>query len=242
MKEKKGQNTRIQFYRYTIFSLVTVAIILMFFSAFLAMRSGTISVLLIKLGIKKDIPVNTDSYKSWSNCLEQLDVDVDVAFIGDSITANGNFQSLIQDKSVCNLGCYGDQVWDVTARIKAVKAVKPETLYIMIGVNTLGCRTLEQAEESYLSMADTYITALPECKIIFLSVLPVAHSLEHGARTNVNIIKFNTFIQTVAKEYNVEYIDLFPLYFLDGELNQQYTNDGLHITQDAYHLWVDAIK
>lgn len=222
--------------------LVTVIILLTLFSALITLKSGLFSTLLIKAGIKEDIPVNKDVYKSWSNCLEQLDIDADIVFIGDSITANGNFQSLIQDKSVCNLGCYGDQIWDVTARINAVKAVKPETIYIMVGTNSLACRTLEQAEKSYSVMADTYAETFPESRIVFLSVLPVTPKLEDGARTNTNISVFNDFVQATAKKHGAEYIDLFSLYAFDGELNPQYTEDGLHITPDSYSIWVDAIS
>lgn len=222
--------------------LVTVIILLTLFSALITLKSGLFSTLLIKAGIKEDIPVNKDAYKSWSNCLEQLDIDADIVFIGDSITANGDFQSFMQDKTVCNLGCYGDQVWDVTARINAVKAVKPETVYIMVGINSLGCRTLEQVEKSYSVMADTYVETFPDCRIVFLSVLPIAPEIEGGARTNTDISVFNDFVQATAQKHGAEYIDLFSLYVLDGGLNPQYTEDGLHITQNAYSIWVDAIS
>ena len=237
---EKHNSTRLSKFVITLLAMLVIA--LMCFSALVCMKSGLISTLLIKVGIKEDVPVNKDPYKSWSNCLEQLDIDADIVFIGDSITANGDFQSLIQSKTVCNLGCYGDQIWDVTARINAVKAVKPETIYIMIGTNSLACRTLEQAEKSYSVMADTYTETFPESRIVFLSVLPVTPKLEDGARTNKNISIFNAFIQSTAKKHNAEYVDLFLLYALDSELNPQYTEDGLHITPDSYYIWVDAIK
>ena len=91
-------------------------------------------------------------------------------------------------------------------------------------------------------MADTYAETFPESRIVFLSVLPVTPKLEDGARTNTNIPVFNTFIQATAKKHNAEYIDLYSLYVLDGRLNPQYTEDGLHITQDSYSIWVDAIS
>lgn len=197
--------------------------------------------LLIKLGLKEDEPVNKDPYKAWTNCLEQLDLDADIVFIGDSITANGDFQSLIPDKKVCNLGCFGDHIWDVTARIKSVEAVKPETICIMIGTNTLGCRSFEQSTHYYSAMADAYVSTFPDCKIIFLGLLPVAHNLELGSRTNANIQRFNDFIRKTAEGHNAEFVDLFDLYALDGELNPSCTEDGLHLTIDSYKPWVNAI-
>jgi hypothetical protein len=71
--------------------------------------------------------------------------------------------------------------------------------------------------------------------------LPVSHQLEGGARTNGNIQKFNAFVQSIASDHNVTYIDLFSLYELDGALNQEYTKDGLHIIPESYSLWIDAI-
>lgn len=198
--------------------------------------------MLSKSGLKEDAPINKDPYASWSNCLSQLHIDVDEAFIGDSITAKGDFQSLIHDKTVCNLGCYGDQIWDVTARISAVKAVTPEKLYIMIGTNTLACRSLRQAENSYSAMVEKYVSTLPDCEIVLLSVLPVLPKSEHGARTNENIQTFNVFIKSIADKYGIAYIDIYSVYELDGALNPAYTDDGLHIKPESYALWVNAIR
>lgn len=241
MEENRFRSTPPRFNKNVTFTLAALTLIFVSLSVFLALRSGLLYTLLIKIGLKEDVPVNKDPYASWTNCLFQLNLDVDVVFIGDSITAKGDFQSLISDKTVCNLGCYGDQIWDVTARIGGVKAVKPEKLFIMIGTNTLACRSLDQSIRSYSAMADKYVSTFPDCDIIFLSVLPVTTKSEQGARTNENIMKFNTFIQTTAEERNATYVDLFSVYELSGALNPAYTDDGLHITSDAYTLWVDAI-
>lgn len=242
MKETYSSSTPPQFNKFVTIVLAFLVLVFASLSAFLAFRSGLIYTLLIKVGVMEDVAVNKDSYKAWANCLEQLDIDADIVFIGDSITANGDFQSLIHDKTVCNLGCYGDQIWDVTARIGAVRAVHPETVCIMVGTNTLACRSLDQAIRSYSVMADTYSSSFPECKIILLSILPVAHELESGARTNENIRKFNAFVQDTAIKHNAKYIDLYSIYQLDGILNHYYTEDGLHIVHDSYSLWVDTIQ
>jgi len=242
MHETSSRNTPPRRNKFVIIVLLAFVLIFASLSVFLSLRSGIFSLLLVKLGLQEDVPVNKDPYKAWANCLNQLDIDADIVFIGDSITANGNFQSLIPNKTVCNLGCYGDQIWDVTARINAVKTVTPEEIYIMIGTNTLACRTLEQAMRSYSFMADTYISSLPDCKITFISILPVTAQLENGARTNTNIQIFNTFIRSTAEKLNSSYVDLFHLYVFDGALNPDYTNDGLHITKDSYSIWANAIR
>lgn len=228
--------------KIVILIFIVLTIVFASSSVFLALRSTEFSTLLVKLGLREDVPVNKDPYKAWANCLDQLNIDADIVFIGDSITANGDFQSFFPDKTVCNLGCYGDQIWDVTARINAVKAINPEEIYIMVGTNTLACRSLEQAIRSYSLLADTYVDAFPECKIVFLSVLPVLPKLESGTRTNANIQKFNEFIQNTSKAHNASYIDLFPLYALNGQLNPDYSDDGLHITGSSYSIWIDSIR
>lgn len=113
---------------------------------------------------------------------------------------------------------------------------------IMIGTNTPARRILDQTKHSYSAMADKYVSTFPECKIIFLSILPVSAISEQGSRTNENIRVFNSFIQSIAEQYGATYVDLFPLYESDGALNPNYTNDGLHITPDSYTLWVNAIS
>ena len=92
---------------------------------FVSVSSGYIDRLTYKVNIKTETPVTSDSYKSWENCLEQLNIKADVVFIGDSLTANGNFQKAFPNTSVCNLGCYGDRIVNVRSRISTVSSLHP---------------------------------------------------------------------------------------------------------------------
>ena len=38
------------------------------------------------------------------------------------------------------------------------------------------------------------------------------------------------------------YVDTFSLYYKNGELNPQYSKDGIHIRDDAYEVWANAIR
>ena len=203
-------------------------------------RAGLIHTVLAKLSIINEEPVYSDEYHSWSNCLEQLNISCDIAFIGDSITANGNFSEYFSELSVCNLGCYGDTIVDLESRVEQLSAVSPSKVFIMIGTNSLGCRTLKQCEQEYSEMIYLISSTVPSADLYFLSVLPVSDSAILGARNNRNICIFNQFIQNTVEDMGYTYIDLYSAYVVNGALNPSMTSDGLHIT--SYDLWVDSIE
>ena len=54
----------------------------------------------------------------------------------------------------------------------------------------------------------------------------------------------NLRLEALAKEKNIAYIDLFPLFTEKGTnvLRSELTNDGLHLNEDGYKIWVKSIK
>ena len=77
-----------------------------------------------------------------------------------------------------------------------------------------------------------------------MSVLPVNESDQYAGkvkiRNNALIQVLNHHLQVLS---GVNYIDLYPL-LLDekGELAEDYTTDGLHLTQTAYDKIAQTIK
>ena len=58
------------------------------------------------------------------------------------------------------------------------------------------------------------------------------------------IPEVNLRLEALAKEENIAYINLFPLFTEKGTnvLRSELTNDGLHLNEDGYKIWVKAIK
>ena len=52
------------------------------------------------------------------------------------------------------------------------------------------------------------------------------------------VTAFNASLKKMAQEFRCTWIDLHALMRDEnGELKQEFTNDGLHLTDQAYQLW-----
>lgn len=165
---------------------------------FVSVSSGYIDRLTYKVNIKTETPVTSDSYKSWENCLEQLNIKADVVFIGDSLTANGNFQKAFPNTSVCNLGCYGDRIVNVRSRISTVSSLHPSKVFIACGVNSLACRNLKTCKYQYSMLINECKKTVPNTEIFVCSVLPTAN-VKNPYCSNSKIRSFNNFLKNYPK-------------------------------------------
>ena len=178
--------------------------------------------------------------ESWNNCIEKLDMEIDVVFFGDSETAGGNFQKAFPDVKSINLGYIGEDVKGMLRRVDAIKAVKPKKVFLMAGINGLHQQTMDEFEYWYAALVDAIHESVPEAELYIESILPVTSYSDYC--DNGKIREANVVLQRLATERNIHYIDLYKAYAQDGVLPDDMTYDGLHLTEEAFSLWYDCIK
>ena len=110
---------------------------------------------LVRIGLKEQKTEIDWSLQAWTNCIEQLDIDVDVAFFGDSITYGGNWALYFPEKTVINLGYPGDNLLGMQERIVQLEFVKPEKIFIMAGINGLNHYGIEKTLEQYSDLINS---------------------------------------------------------------------------------------
>ena len=66
--------------------------------------------------------------------------------------------------------------------------------------------------------------------------------MEEGRFTNKNIVKLNEELRSMADRNGVTYIDVYSVYVLNGELNPDYTVDGLHLKDEYKYLWLEELS
>lgn len=181
----------------------------------------------------------------WENTLEKLDYKADICFFGNSITMHSDFQKEFPQKKIINLGYSGDGLEGMIIRHKQIEAVHPEKVFIMAGINDLTNKhiTIEAFRSLYEELIDSIQCSNPCPQIYLESILPVNHDVKKGLTTAKRIVEANQIIESIAKQRGLIYIDLYPL-FVDENLNlkEQLTTDGLHLCNEGYHIWRDAIK
>lgn len=207
-----------------------------FYATDLSQRIGT------KLGLCQYVPARADNdcVDSWNNCIKKLDMKVDVVFFGDSHTAGGDFQKAFSNVKSLNLGYIGEDTKGMLRRVKAIAVVQPKKIFLMAGINGLKCQSLSDFEYWYTALVDSIRTAVPNAELYIENILPVTAS--SGYCGNVKIREANKIVQHIAHERNITYIDLHTAYADKETLPENMSYDGLHLTDDAYNIWYEAIK
>lgn len=168
----------------------------------------------------------------------------EIIFVGDSITDRCEWNELFSSEKVINRGLSGDETIGVLNRLDEIIESNPQQIFLMIGVNDLRHGVpLDSVVKNYQHIIKTIRTNSPATEIIVQSILPVNNKIKNANTDNQTIVNLNKNIRKISEEYNIEYVDLFSMFIDDkGNLKSEYTNDGLHITGNAYLIWKREIE
>jgi len=170
---------------------------------------------------------------------------LEILFLGDSLTNEGEWTELFADPRIRNRGISGDTTDGILARLHQVIECHPQKIFLMIGINDL----LNEAQ-SPLAISQNYKTILatlqretPATQVFMQSVLPVNSQLYGMPLDNAKVTELNAYLQELTKEFSFSYIDVFThLSDSQGQLDVQYTLDGVHLNGSAYLVWKTAIE
>jgi lysophospholipase L1-like esterase len=184
--------------------------------------------------------------------------DVDVLFLGDSITqgweGNGkeewkkNFEPL----KAANFGIGGDQTGHVLWRLtegKELEGIQPKVAVIMIGTNNTGGHKAEDIAGGIEAIVAELRKQRPHCKVLLLGVFPRGGGINKddtvcpAAKLNPKIKQINERIAKLDDGKMVIYKDIGAK-FLDSEggLPRTTMPDLLHLSPKGYAIWAEAIK
>lgn len=198
--------------------------------------------LLVKLGLKEP-PNGIDwSRQSWVSSMKKMDYDADVVFFGDSLTRGIDFRLKYPEVKIVEFGLSGDTIFGMKQRTAMIKAVKPEKVFLMAGINGLTDGEADISFKEYEELLEQIKAEVPEAEIYIESLLPVAANQEEDFASNSTIAEFNEKLKALAEEKGLVYVDLHSAYFKDGYINPDYTVDGVHLNPDGYNIWAEGVR
>lgn len=165
------------------------------------------------------------------------DYEVDVAFLGDSLTDGYNLKLYYPDYVVSNRGIGGETTHGLEERLKvSVYDLKPKVVVMLIGGNNLNTM-FENYEDILIGLKDN----LPNTKVILLSL--TAMGKDWGHKNEIACLN-NVKIELLAEKYDYIFVDLFtPLFDINiGEVYSDYTTDGAHFTSKGYEVVTSVVK
>ena len=161
---------------------------------------------------------------------EYDDYEVDVAFIGDSLTDGYDLATYYPQYVTANRGIGGDTTFGLQERLQvSLYNLKPKVVVMLIGANNM-----DTMMQNYESILRDLKQNLPESKIVILSL--TAMGGEHWGGKNQLAAYNNVSIKLLAQRYGYEFIDLFSILYdvSRGEVYEGYTTDGGHFTPLGY--------
>jgi len=162
---------------------------------------------------------------------------VDAIFLGDSLTEGYNLQEFYPEYIVLNRGISGDTSIGLEKRLDvSLFAIQPKVAVMLIGANNM-----DTMLENYENILKSFEEKLSNTKIILLSLTSMGR--EWGKKNQLAAYN-NVQIKMYAEKYGYEYVDLYsPLLNLeDGEIYDDYTTDGGHLTKKGYEVLTNCIK
>ncbi len=179
---------------------------------------------------------------------EKVVMDENVVFLGDSITEFYDLDTYYSDYSFVNSGVDGDETDDILEDMKGrVYQYNPSKVVILIGTNDI---QHEKGASEVFSNIEKIVENIkqnrPHASIYLQSIYPVIEGKSKvGIRTNEVIKDVNSLMQSYCQKEDVTYIDVYPL-LLDPEassdaLDENYTEDGLHLNDSGYEVVTNEI-
>ena len=163
--------------------------------------------------------------------------------LGDSITAQGDFQAYFESVTVINLGIPGDTIVGVTERFGQAAELSPDLLMILCGINSLSDDTLEKSLAEYGLLAGRAADLPEETRVVIQSVLPADEAfMIRKSCSDGTIRAFNDGLREIAEKSGFDYLDLYSDFAVNGAMDPELTTDGLHLNKKGYDLWAERIR
>lgn len=161
-----------------------------------------------------------------------------IVFLGDSITAHGDWTAWFPDRRAHNLGVSGNTTDDVIARVDEVVALHPQEIALLIGTNDLGTRkSVEHLVRNIEYLLVTLRRDLPGTRMLVQSIMP------RGREFAEQVQDANRHLRQFSPSVNAQYLDLWPAFALqDGEIDPRFSDDRLHLTEAGYEAWLGELR
>jgi lysophospholipase L1-like esterase len=155
--------------------------------------------------------------------------------VGDSLSMWFPKDRLPSGKLWLNQGISGDTSAGIYKRLGLFSKTRPDVIYVMAGINDLRQGATDEAVlRNHRRIVRRLREDHPLTQVIVQSILPTRLSTV----SNIRIRKINQKLALIAKQEGANYINIHN-WFADakGNLRQDLTTDGLHLSFEGYQVW-----
>lgn len=182
---------------------------------------------------------------------QALNNDVDLLFLGDSITHSwedtgiATWQTHYANLKALNLGYSGDRTEHLLWRVQngEIDNLSPKLTIILIGTNNAGHRVEppEDTAAGIKAILKEVQHRLPTSKVLLLATFPRSKSINAPMRKRVSAA--NDLVQHFADNKNVFWLDIGQSFLTeDGMVMDTVMPDFLHLAPAQYQVWAEAMN
>jgi lysophospholipase L1-like esterase len=169
----------------------------------------------------------------------------DTVFLGDSLTESFNLQKHFGRNDLRNRGMSGDLTDHVLYRLEEITNAQPARVFLMIGINDIyqGFEADHIISNIKMIMND-FREKSSHTQLMVQSILPInARKLFVEKEINSKIYLINHQVKALCESQKVQFLDIHPDFLNEeGEMNEKYTYDGVHLSEAGYILWAELIQ
>jgi lysophospholipase L1-like esterase len=167
-----------------------------------------------------------------------------IVFLGDSLTDMCNWSEMLNNTDILNRGISNDTTAGLFNRLSEVTRLKPQKVFIMIGINDIGKGlSTDEIIINYNGIINSIKKDSPETTIYVESVLPINRDIFKTSTNEKQITDLNWALSKLCGDSGAQFINLYPLFTVSQDkLNPDYTQGGLHINGKGYLVWSEAVK
>jgi len=193
-------------------------------------------------------PLQKPTYGQWKHLLEEEARAISVGqganklaiLVGDSLTMWFPSARLPHGQIWLNQAISGENSSQILQRLPAFSQTRPSTIYVMAGTNDLRQGVTDQIILNNLRQIVLRLRQKhPQSQVILQSILPTR--LPEIPQQRIH--NLNQQIAVIAQQEGAGYLNLYTLFTDEqGQLRQELTTDGIHLTPRGYQVWQGALQ
>lgn len=222
--------------------ILIVLVISLFVNAFFLLRVNNLDSSVDSLNTTIE-----ENKKDYEKQIETLKEDyTNYLFLGDSITDFYDLDKYYEGLPAVNSGVSGNTTDDILDDMKArVYDYNPSKVFLLIGTNDLQRGDdIDEIVDNIKKIVDNIKENKKGTEIYVESIYPVDEERKGSeSRTNEDINKINEKLKSYSENNDVIYINTHDeLTDDDGNLKDEYSEDGLHLTDEGYKVITEELK
>lgn len=172
-----------------------------------------------------------------------------ILMLGNSLIRHGKWDSLLGRNDVSNRGISGDHLPCICERLKYLKNTSAKIIFVEGGINDFPGGNTDTLfnyyreivnfwkEKKKIPVVNMLLYIAPKAGITF----PFRKDYQS---INDSVFKLNAKLLNFVNEYKLDFIDLNNSVSDTSQrlLLNDFTTDGVHLTEEGYQKWANSIK